>query len=139
LTDSRGEPVPNVPIAWSLSQGSGSVNPQVSNTDTNGLAVANFTASGMAPSTPYVTNVIRATATTVGQEVTFFVTSIPKLAEGPGQPSILLVAPADRVINVRAGQTIPGAIAASVVAAGTAYPLPYVGMRLGALRREGAR
>lgn len=130
LTNASGAPIVGTTVEWTVvtGQGSGNIVPVQLTTDSSGLSSVNFVASQLLPSQLFVTNAIRAAAN--GQEVIFYVTSVPNTAGGPGTATIQFVSPADRIINARAGETLPGAIIAQVSATTNGIPLPFVGMQI---------
>jgi uncharacterized protein (TIGR03437 family) len=131
VRDVTGKPVPNVNVAWQVASGSGSIAPSSSLTDENGIATSNFVSNFVTPGISFQTNTISASTGT--ETVSFYVTTLGNLGNSPGGSSGALNSLAKTnssiVIEGRAGETIPGAIAFDVYSQQGAR-LPFIGIRV---------
>ncbi|MGA2598421.1 MAG: putative Ig domain-containing protein [Bryobacteraceae bacterium] len=114
VTDEAGIPVSGVPVSWSIAPQDaqlGTLNQPVNQTDSNGLATANFIGSAIQPGASFAQAVLNA-ATSVGT-VSFTVTVVPT------PPSVLFNAPtfsSGFTVTGPGGTTLPGAVVAVVEA-----------------------
>ncbi len=119
VTDASGVPVAGVSVSWSIAQHDaqiGSLNQPVDETDSNGLATANFVGSSLQPATSFAPATVIAT-TPVGS-ISFIVTVVPVTTQ---QPLVTWTAPTfnnSYKITGAGGTTIPGAVAGVVDAQG---------------------
>jgi len=72
VTDADGSPVTNAAVAFAVTQGNGSTNPRVANTDDRGLATASWTLG-----TILGPNEVTASVTGVSSQVKFSTTGVP--------------------------------------------------------------
>src|SRR5262245_34113298 len=72
VTDASGQPVANAAVAFAVTQGNGSTNPRVANTDSKGLATASWTLG-----TILGPNEVTASVTGVSSQVKFSTTGVP--------------------------------------------------------------
>jgi Big-like domain-containing protein len=88
VTDAGGKPVPNAAVAFAVTQGNGSTNPRVANTNADGVATATWTLG-----TILGPNEVTASVTGVSDEVKFSVTGIPgpvnTISLSPQNPRLL--------------------------------------------------
>jgi uncharacterized protein (TIGR03437 family) len=131
VRDAAGKPLPGVNIAWKVSEGSGTISPDVSLTDEKGVATANFVPSQINPGLSSQVNVI--TASTGTETVSLYVTTLASLGNVPGGPAGSLNSVAKQsssaIIEGRAGETIAGAIAYDVYDQ-QGKRLPFIGIRV---------
>lgn len=112
VTDESGIPVSGVSVSWSIAQQDaqlGTLNQPVNQTDSNGLATANFIGSVIQPGASFAQAIVNA-ATSVGV-VSFTVTVVPT------PPSVLFTAPtfsSGFTVTGTGGTTLPGAVVAVV-------------------------
>ncbi len=154
VKDVKGNPIPNAQVTYTITSGSGTLqtfslgtgtaSTCVNNgtsatcvTDATGAASISFLASNIDPSRSFGANTI--TAAYGDQSVAFNVVtylSIGSLGQQLPDPTVLDIAPAPgaaRNLTVKAGQTVPGAIAVQVVATGgpaSGQPIPGIGIEL---------
>lgn len=128
VKDSAGTPQPNVPIAWTIVEGGGGLGSVDSATDANGIARASYANFLVPLGVPFSQATVSASTGT--DTVNFIVTTVPRLPSGaPGEATYTLLAPLDRTLNLRAGETAAGAVQIAVGSL-TGYPIPNVGLRL---------
>ena len=126
--DAAGNPVKNVPVAWSVSQGPGTLVTVTNVTDEQGTATATYINPLVLPGTPFSTAVVA--ATTGSETVNFYVTTLANQPSGArGQATFVLKRPADRILTVRSGET-NGTIIEIQVFSLQGTPIPNVGIRL---------
>jgi uncharacterized protein (TIGR03437 family) len=112
VTDEAGIPVSGVSVSWSIAEKDaqlGTLNQPVNQTDSNGLATANFIGSAIQPGASFAQAVVNA-ATSVGT-VSFAVTVVPT------PPSVLFNAPtfsSGFTVTGTGGTTLPAAVVAVV-------------------------
>jgi uncharacterized protein (TIGR03437 family) len=152
LRDNAGAPVANSPVSFTITSGSGTLQPvgvngnslgactsagtTVScNTDANGQAGVSFLSSVVQGGLSFQPNTISATsgANQVNFVVTTYVNALPNGGLSP-DPTVALIRPTaeNRTITARAGTTVPGAIVSQVVATGgpqTGQGIPNIGLR----------
>jgi uncharacterized protein (TIGR03437 family) len=129
VRDAAGRPLPNVPITWQITQGSGGLGSVSDSTNENGIASASFSNFLVQPGQPFSTSVV--TASTGTETVNFFVTTVPRLPNGGrGEAIYTLRAPVDRFLSLQAGETRANAIQV-VVGALSGAPINNVGIRIG--------
>jgi uncharacterized protein (TIGR03437 family) len=111
--DTKGNPIPGLPIAWSTSQSAGTiVNPTLM-TDSNGLATANFLGTGIPGGLSYTQATVTASSS-VGS-ASFFVTTTVLRLQGGGTgalPLLELVSPpaGNRTLTGAAGSVVTGGV-----------------------------
>ena len=128
VKDSAGTPQPNVPIAWTIVEGSGGLGSPSDRTDANGIATASYANFLVPLGVPFTQATVSASTGT--DTVNFIVTTVPRLPSGaPGEATYTLLAPLDRTLNLRAGETLAGAIQIAVGSL-TGFPIPNVALRL---------
>ena len=126
--DAAGNPIKNVPITWSVAQGSGTLVTVTNVTDEQGLATATYINPLVLPGTPFATAVVA--ATTGSETVNFYVTTLANQPNGArGQATFVLKRPADRMLAVRSGET-NGTIIEIQAFSLQGTPIPNVGIRL---------
>ena len=130
--DASGHPLPNVPITWAITQGSGTLNQAIPATDANGQASVKFLSSSLQLGVSFEPATI--TASSPFGIVTFYVTTVISIALQPAV-SIQLLSPTldNPTLTGASGTTIPGAVVVQVVAAGGAQsglPIPNVGIQI---------
>jgi uncharacterized protein (TIGR03437 family) len=130
VTDASGNPMPNISVTYTITQGAGAIfagNTGTVTTDTNGQASAVFVSSLLDPSTSFTQSTIVATAPT--GSVTFYATTALPYQVVIIQPDLT----SGRTITGGAGQTIPGAVQVQVYATqgpGAGQAIPNVGVTL---------
>ena len=128
VKDAAGNPVPNVPITWSIIQGNGSLLSPTDKTDEKGQATASFINPLVGLGEPFSQTVIAATTGT--ETVNFYVSTIANLPNGtPGNAAIRVIKPLDLLIISRSGETLTEAIQAQVAAL-LGGVIPNVGLRI---------
>lgn len=128
VKDASGNPVKNVPIAWAIAQGSGTLVTVTDLTDANGIATATYLNPLVLPGNPFALGVV--SATTGSETVNFYVTTLANQPNGArGQATFVLKRPADRTLNVRSGET-NGTIIEIQAFSLQGTPIPNVGIRL---------
>jgi uncharacterized protein (TIGR03437 family) len=134
--DAAGNPAPNIPITWSISQGQGTLVASDARTDGNGIGGTYFVATSLNAGLSFAPQTITASTSlgTVNFVVTTVLSRLPSGASSP-MPVVQLLAPPpeNSSISGKQGQTIAGAFQVQVVAAGgpqQGYPIPNVGLRL---------
>ena len=126
VVDAAGNPIPGVPITWSVPQGTGNLGNVTLSTDDKGIAVASYVEFLVPFGVPYVQATI--SASTGPETVNFIVTTVPKLPNGsPGEATYTLKTPVSRTIAARAGETVKDAIQV-VVGSLLGPPIPNVGL-----------
>jgi uncharacterized protein (TIGR03437 family) len=135
FVDPTGKAVSDVPLTWTISQGTGALGSASTVTDANGIGTASFSNFLVQLGVGYATSVVSVAAGT--ETVNFIVTTVPNLPNGGrGEAQFFLRKPVDRVIAARAGETLPGAIEVgigSLLGGG----IPNIGMRLEAVTAGG--
>ena len=134
--DTAGRPVAGVPVAWSLSQGMGTLVGTTSATDVHGLAQTTFLATSVPPGMSYMPATVL--ATTGASAANFVVTtSISRQSNGglaaPPLVELLTPPPTNRAVTGNAGTVVAGAVVVRVTAqsgfqAGT--PIANIGLRI---------
>ena len=128
VVDAAGNPVPNVPIIWTIAQGTGNLGNLTNLTNEKGISTASYVEFLVPFGVPYVQAVIA--ASTGPETVNFIVTTVPKLPNGsPGEATYTLKEPVSRSIAAKAGETLQGAIQV-VVGSLLGPPIPNVGLRI---------
>ena len=135
--DAGGNPVAGVPVTWSITQGSGTLEgPATTPTDANGLASLTLLATGVAPGTSFMPVTVAATAG--ASSVNFVLTTVlgrfPNGATAaPPLEQLLTPDPITGVVSGTAGSTVPGAVRVLVIAqsgAQAGQPIANVGVRV---------
>jgi hypothetical protein len=111
VTDAAGLPVPNAAVAFAVTQGNGSTNPRVANTDSKGIATSSWTLG-----TILGPNEVTASVTGVSQQVKFTTTGSPgpvnAITLSPQNPRLLAGTDSTRITAVSldsfGNQTTPG-------------------------------
>jgi uncharacterized protein (TIGR03437 family) len=115
--DASGNPIPNLPISWAVTQGQGTVPPTASTrTDSEGIATA-FFRGDVLPGYSFAQQTV--TASSSAGSVNFVITTvINRLPNGSTAElplvSLLSPPPENRTLSGRSGNTIPGAIVVQV-------------------------
>ena len=129
--DGRGNPAPNIPITWTITQGQGTIVRPMAQTDASGFATADFLGTAI----PFGLTYTQATVTASSSygPASFFVTTTLVRSPSGGTASLPLVdllnPPPDKLlITGRAGAILPGAIQVRV-AVGSVL-LPNVGVNM---------
>jgi uncharacterized protein (TIGR03437 family) len=138
VTDTKGVPLANQPVTFSVVSGPGTIDTQgfTITTDVNGLAATDFAAQVPQQGVPYQSTDVNASTTFGG--VDFTETTYVLNPDGTGQPQITLTAPPldSGPIVAGEGDVVPNAIAASIFTAGAitgqVLPVPNVGIRIAA-------
>jgi uncharacterized protein (TIGR03437 family) len=138
VKDSSGTAVSGAVVTWTVSSGSGTMNPPTSTTDSNGLAQSTFLATVVPLGYSFQQSTVNAAAAN-GNSVNFTQTTyITTTAQGGPAvaPSVGLIKPTlgdNLTVTVKAGATITDAIRAQIVVSSGAQagqPLAGVGIRL---------
>ena len=128
VVDATGNPIPGIPITWTLAQGTGALGNVVNVTNDKGIATASFAEFLVPFGVPYNQAVVA--ASTGAETVNFIVTTVPRLPNGsPGEATYTLRAPLTRTIAARAGETVKDAIQVSVGSL-LGPAIPNVGIRI---------
>lgn len=129
VTDSSGNPAPNVPVTFRLVQGDGTIGTDTNKlTDVDGLASVSYSNFLVPLGVPYTQAVI--SASTGAETVNFIVTTVANLPNGSrGEAVYDLRKPTDRTITARVGETLPDAINV-IVGSLFGTPIPNVGLRI---------
>jgi uncharacterized protein (TIGR03437 family) len=133
--DANGNPLPNLPLTWAVTQGYGTVVSAPDRTDSKGMASAFFRGDvlpGYSFSQQTVT--VSSAAGSASFVITTVINRLPSgsLAELP-LVELLSPPPDNRNLTGRSGSTLPGAIRLSVVVQSgpqSGLPIPNVGMRI---------
>lgn len=133
--DTRGNPIPNLPLTWTVTQGQGTIVAPPATTDANGMAGALFDGNvtpGLSFSQETVT-----VSSSVGSVNFLITTVINRLSNGSiaELPLVQLLSPPpeSRTLTGKAGSTIHGAIAIQVVDQSgiqSGLPIPNVGVHV---------
>lgn len=133
--DAAGNPVPNLSLTWSVSQGQGTVVSPPTKTDSNGIAGAFFNGN-VTPGNSFSQATVTVSSS-VGSVNFVVTTALNRLSNGSGAelPLVYLASPPieNRTLTGRSGTTLPGAVNVQVaVQSGpqTGAPVPNVGIRL---------
>lgn len=128
VRDASGKPVQNVPIAWSITQGAGSLISITELTDEKGEATANYS-NPLVPLGSAFTNA-QISATTGSETVNFYITTLANRPNGSRSTATYLrPRPVERVINARSGE-VSGAVIEVQVFSELGTPIPNVGVRI---------
>jgi uncharacterized protein (TIGR03437 family) len=128
VLDAAGNPVPGVPITWTIAQGTGALGSVDVATNDKGIATASYAEFLVPFGVPYNQAVIA--ASTGAETVNFIVTTVPRLPNGsPGEATYSLRAPQTRAIAARVGETVTGAIQFAVGSL-LGPAIPNVGLRI---------
>ena len=130
--DAFGHPAPNIPITWTIAQGSGTLVGAASVTDVNGQASAGFLATSLQPEASFLpTNV---TASSTYGTVTFIITTVVASALQPSVSIEVDAPPLDNPnLTAASGTTIPAGVVIRVFASAGAFsgtPIPNVGVQI---------
>lgn len=133
--DASGNPLANVPINWSVTQGSGTINGASAATDAKGLATANFLATDLQAGYSFSANTVTA-ASSLGNVNFVVTTALSRLANGLAAPPLVVLTappPNNPTVTGRAGSTIPRAVSVAVGAQSgpqSGAPVPNVSLRI---------
>jgi uncharacterized protein (TIGR03437 family) len=128
VTDSEGNPLENIPVAFSVTEGIGSVFPDAVITGTGGLASTNFTTAVLQSSNPFLLSKVKATS--VYGSVEFYEETQDALVNDPHQPNSEIQTPANQKLTIPQGGFTAGAIAIRTLSGHTGQGIPNVGMRI---------
>ena len=148
VTDASGNPAPNVPVTFNITQGKGTILGSTTttvNTDNLGQASSPFLATSVDPGFSFQQATINA-ASSVGS-VNFTITTTLQTLQGggaAGAPNADLIEPdfssnPQRLLRGGAGQVLRGAIKVQVYATsgpGQGQPIPNVAVTVGPLEGE---
>lgn len=131
VLDTNGDPQPDVPVSFTVVDGTGNVTVPNTTTDENGLAATDFFAGAIPFGITFTPNTVRA-ATSVGS-VEFKITAFRVANDSSGQPEIHVITPESLHLDIGQGDVIEGGIKATVHSAlfpQIGVPIPDVGIRI---------
>jgi uncharacterized protein (TIGR03437 family) len=134
--DANGNPVPDLPITWAITQGQGTLNAAQSSTGADGQASTYFVGTSVPAGLSFTQETITASSS-LGSVSFVITTSVNHTVSGsPADlPLAELISPPeeDRNITGNAGSTLAGAVVVLVAeqaGAQSGYPVPNVGVRI---------
>ena len=134
--DAAGTPAAGVSIAWSITQGAGTLVGQTNTTDANGQASTNFLGTRLQAGLSFQAAVVHASSAS-GQVDFVVTTTLLQLATGgiAAPPLVDLVTPTleSGPLIGNAGAILPGAVVVQVIAQSgpqTGIPVPNIGVRI---------
>ncbi len=138
VTNNAGEPMPNVPVTFSVAAGqlSGAAIGQLDNpnttTDVNGMAHTDLVSPNLPPNQQLAFDSAIVSASTSVGSVNFVETVFQQIGNGVGGPLFSLVAPGNQTITAPEGEVVANAIIESISVApgGVSQPVPNIGLRL---------
>lgn len=128
VTDAQGNPLQNIAVGFSVTEGLGTVPPGEVTTDINGLATTNFTSGTLFSNTSYLLS--KVTASSALGSVEFYETTQDATVSDPHPPNSEILTPVNQRLTISQGGFLPGAITARTLSGHTAQPIPNVGLRL---------
>lgn len=129
VTDTSGNPLPNIPVTFAVTAGTGLVGTTNVNTDSNGLASTNFLSQTAGPNSSFDANIVTA-STSVGS-ANFTEVVYRTQPDGSGQPEANIITPTDYTVTAGQGTPVPNAITAQIRSGNfpnIGAPIPGVGI-----------
>ena len=135
VRDTAGNPAPNIPVTFTVTNGAGNVASPNTATGPDGLASSSFSVASPPQGFTFQTNIV--TASTQFGSVDFYLTTYHLNQDQTGAPDFLVIKPNGNdgtVVTAAAGSLVSDAVVVLINSANLptpiGTPIPYIGLRI---------